>query len=293
MAERSWNPIRRADGTTRTDYDALLEGFPPSLRGSVRDWIADLFLIPGPYGGSISVPMLRRVERALKLDMRWYGERHDQTLSALTEMAFDDPDLGLDLLQFLLSQLSLAGGSSGDTLRIVTLLELLDEGASAWRVVLRGDRAELERRVDETTAEMVSAAMADSSRPSDFLRMAWREAWSPKPNASDSYHNSVRAVEAAICPLVLPANAKATLGLVITALRDKPSKFTVRLHPNNERGVLAFAEELDVLWKGQEDRHGNGDVTSPLTVSVPEAQDAVVLAAKVVHWLKSGAFSIA
>jgi hypothetical protein len=99
-------------------------------------------------------------------------------------------------------------------------------------------------------------------------------------------------VESAIIPIVSPKNERATLGSVIVDIRNKPDKFTVRLQPKPPLdGVIAFTDTLALLWTAQLDRHGTADESQPLTVSLQEAQDAVVLAAQLVHWLQNGGFA--
>ena len=48
---------------------------------------------------------------------------------------------------------------------------------------------------------------------------------------------------------------------------------------------------MELLWKGQIDRHGTDDASTPLSVSQAEAEAAVHLAVTLVQWFTSGAVS--
>jgi hypothetical protein len=104
----------------------------------------------------------------------------------------------------------------------------------------------------------------------------------------------VRAVEVAAIPIVIPNDSGATLGRVIPALRDAPSKWRVVLTPSRgSNPVETVAHMCELLWKSQWDRHGVADESVPLNVSLEEAQTAVHLAATLVQWFTSGAVTLA
>jgi hypothetical protein len=108
------------------------------------------------------------------------------------------------------------------------------------------------------------------------------------PNPSSAYRNGVRAVEAAAIPVVLPADTTATLGKMIKAMRDAPSKWEAALGGDRKDGVAAVVEMMDLLWKGQHDRHGFVEDDRPLEVSQEEAEFAVALAVTLVQLLTNG-----
>ena len=92
--------------------------------------------------------------------------------------------------------------------------------------------------------------------------------------------------------LGLSLNEVATLGTVIRDIRQKPDKWIMRLAPSQGDPVLTFAEELQMLWTAQLDRHGTDDESTPLNVTNEQAQDAVVRAASLVHLVQSGGFKL-
>ena len=129
-------------------------------------------------------------------------------------------------------------------------------------------------------------------RPADYLKGAWHKAWGRDPDPSGAYREAVRAVEAAYAPIVSPKNELATLGTIIRDIRNKPSKFSVRLQADEpEQNVGRLLSTLELLWKSQLDRHGSPDEEVPLNVSLEEAQDAVALATTLVHLAQQGGFT--
>ena len=112
------------------------------------------------------------------------------------------------------------------------------------------------------------------------------------PDASGAYREAVRAVEAAYAPIVSPKNERATLGTIIADIRNKPSKFSVRLKADEADGnVDRLVSTLELLWKSEFDRHGSPDESVPLNVSLEEAQDAVAVATTLVHLAQQGGFA--
>ena len=81
--------------------------------------------------------------------------------------------------------------------------------------------------------------MASGTRAAGYLTRAWEQAWGRNPNASDSYRDSVRAVEAATSPIVLPNDANATLGRVIGTIRANAHLYVCRVDPDQTKGTGA------------------------------------------------------
>jgi hypothetical protein len=52
--------------------------------------------------------------------------------------------------------------------------------------------------------------------------------------------------------------------------------------------VETVADMLDLVWKGQSDRHGSPDLTAPISVSQEQAEAAMHLAVTVVQWFTTG-----
>jgi len=146
----------------------------------------------------------------------------------------------------------------------------------------------LVRRVADETAAVV-AALSAQGRAGDHLGLAWRAAFRRHPDPSTSYRESIRAVEVAAIPVVSPNNTKATLGTVIADIRNDPTKWVVDLHGSSAtEQVEAVRGMLELLWKGQSDRHGTPDPNAPLSVSQEQAEAAIHLAIALVRWFGGG-----
>ena len=105
------------------------------------------------------------------------------------------------------------------------------------------------------------------------------------PDPSSAYREAIRAVEVVAGPVVKPGDSKATLGTIISALRDKPSKWTVDLEKASPEQVT---EMLAMLWQSQFDRHGTDDESVPLNVSQEQADAAVHIAIALTRMFAGG-----
>jgi hypothetical protein len=147
----------------------------------------------------------------------------------------------------------------------------------------------LARVVGAETQAAADALMTARGRPGQHLALAWRAIYGRPARAGEGYRECIRAVEAAAIPVVSPNNAKATLGSIIADLRNAPDKWKVALHgPIPDEQVLAVTAMLELLWKGQSDRHGSPDPAAPLSVSLEQAEAAVHLALPVVQFSTAG-----
>jgi hypothetical protein len=275
-----WRPLSRRDDPS---YGVLVEGVPPYLRTSLWTWATEHLTVTTLGGNSFaSREALERVERRLRFNLDWqYGAT--SALDRLEGIAFANPETFLDLVDMLL------GGVTHED-EAQALDTILAQGSSAWKVARFTGAYRLERRVDATIAAAAEAVMAATERPGRHLSAAWAAVYGREPEASKGYREAVRAVEAAAIPVVSPKNASATLGTVIADIRQAPANWALRLSPPADCPSIEWLlGMLGLLWKSQSDRHGTPDETAPLTVSLPEAQDAVHLAVTLVQWFTSGA----
>lgn len=173
--------------------------------------------------------------------------------------------------------------AGGDLLRD-NLAFALNVGGSAWRVAETADGTPcLERRVDATAEDAAKQEMAQGGNAARHLSLAWHKVYGRTLDASSAFREAVRAVEAAAKPVVLPNDPVATLGKMIRALRDKPSKWQSDLGT-----VEQVASMMDDLWTAQLDRHGTDDESVRLSVTPEEAEAAVHLAVLLVQWFRNG-----
>jgi hypothetical protein len=100
--------------------------------------------------------------------------------------------------------------------------------------------------------------------------------------------DTVRAVEAALRPVVSPRNGQATLGTLIRDLRSQSAVWELALvdKAGNPGSCLPLVDMMDQLWVGQRSRHGGGD--SSRDQFQEEAEAAVHLGVLLVQWATQG-----
>lgn len=163
----------------------------------------------------------------------------------------------------------------------------LQDAGSAFRVA--DNLRQLVERVDATvTAAVEQTAEAADPTAAELLRDAWRQVYGWYPDPTTAYRQAVRAVEQVACPLVLPRNPKATLGTVISHLRDAGQRWSFALVDKDDAcTVEPLVVMVERLWSGQVSRHGGGRNSRDQTQR--EAEAAVHLAVVLVQWLTAGA----
>ncbi|WP_300908961.1 hypothetical protein [Corynebacterium stationis] len=163
-----------------------------------------------------------------------------------------------------------------------TLARIFLDAGSVWTVSREGDS--LTRRVDSTAQEQIEALASPQDESSAELAEAWECAYGRAPNPSDVWDHSIKAIEAALWPIVLPQNRKATLGTIEKALQAKPSKWTFGLESNSIGGVETLHALLKLVWPNP-DRHGTGESRTP---SQDEAEAVLHTAITIVQWVRGG-----
>jgi hypothetical protein len=173
---------------------------------------------------------------------------------------------------------------------VARLNELLHDAGSAYEIEWEGS-VRLRRRLDPTVAANVDQAIAGAEPTAgELLRAARQHAYGLHPDPDAAYRDAVRAVEEIACPMMLPQNARATLGAVLAHLRDGGDKWRfVLVDKDGKDDVTPLVAMMDRLWTGQVSRHGGGPNSRAQTQA--EAEAAVHLAATLVQLLGSGSLS--
>ena len=186
-------------------------------------------------------------------------------------------------------------GESTSEILVEVMQTMLYEADSAFEIGLDSDgNYELQDRVDPVIKLSVQTAAPEGTRPSDHLKRAWSATYSQTKRPSESFRESVRAVESAAIPIMCPADRTATLGRMIGLLRSSPSSWrTVFRPPSDVSSVETLMLMMQLLWKSQLDRHGTDDDQVPITVSQEESEAALHLAANLVHIFTSGTIASA
>ncbi|MCU1392055.1 MAG: hypothetical protein JWM34_483 [Ilumatobacteraceae bacterium] len=248
---------------------------------SARDWVRGFIHDSHGYPAAAA---LRIAEQYLRVHFTWVDKGFKGTTAAnqLLDL-LAHPKYGPDVLDHFLGTCY-----NGDR-RIDQLRTILEASASAYTVGLDEDgKTCLEHRVDETAEVAARTEMSQSGKASTYLSSGWHHTYGLSPNPSAAYHDAIRAVEAAARPVVTPKDTLATLGKMITALRDGSPKWTTSIGD-----IDGVRQMMQTLWQAQHDRHGTDDVSKPVTVSQSEAEAAIQLAVTLVQWFRSGAVRLA
>jgi hypothetical protein len=285
-----WRPLSVRESGEYADYDTLHPGVPRWLRSSLWSWVTGQLRFKEDF---------LRIERTFRTELWATRSGRDGALAELQEQVSHDQELFLDVVDFLLSGFDPQRHAidetgfyepSQDVQDVLALTRMLSEAGSLWKVAAISDRHfGLVRRMPQEVEAAAEQVMGKGDKAAQHLRLAWHAVYGRQPDPSKGYREAIKAVEAAAIPVVCPANPRATLGRVINDLRAKPSKWVVDLkHPTPDRQVETVADMLDLIWKGQSDRHGDPDPAAPISVSQEQAEAAVHLAVTVVQWFTMG-----
>lgn len=198
-------------------------------------------------------------------------------LADLVRRCRNDDEFALDVLDYTLYHIrNLGEDIASPASRALPLARVLILGGSAWGVDQVADQEgrsfRLARRAVGPVPDAV-AALSPATRAHAHLVQAWNRSTGRNPDPSGAYREAVRAVEAAAKPVVLPKNDRATLGTMIVALRDKPTKWRTRIGEVDD-----VRRQMELLWTNQLDRHGTDDESVPLQVTQEQAELAVHIA---------------
>lgn len=246
-------------------------------------WVQPSFAVGEDFGGvHFRQEELYQLQIDLKLSLPW-GSGASQAYEALWQQFESDPELFLTVIDWCLHRCSFQ--------RARDLERILNDGSSAYKVSATADSVwELQDRVSPTIALSALESATPGSAAEHHLSLAWSHTYGQHKNPGASYGESIKAVECVAIPVVIPNNPVGTLGQVIAAMAEKPSKWETSLKP--PPGVDAIENiigMLRLLWRSQKDRHGVPDPARPVVISQPEAEAAVHLAATLVHWFDSRA----
>ncbi|MGC4769243.1 hypothetical protein ACLQ25_09715 [Micromonospora sp. DT44] len=224
----------------------------------------------------IDTNMIRRVALAVRLPLRTEIQPLDLRNTFL-QSCRSAGDRYLDVLDAILH---LARADSA------ALAKILSEGGSVWRV--REDGKALERRVDPVSTDAFGQATAVEDLASAELRQAWSRAFGRDSDASDAWDHAIKAVEAILAPLIVPAQDKPQVGHVLGQLRSQGERWRLVVPgPGEDHSVGPLITMLQTIWPNP-DRHAAGN---PRTPSMAEAQAVLHLAVTIVQWARSGAIA--
>ena len=263
----------RKDASSLEEFYLLREGVPDGLLNSLLGFLYRHFVDHGRLRTSRSEHLARRVDRHLPLHaddlMEEFEQDHDLLWDAVDHvLMYPLPALQSGLKAATEMSLYLADARS--------VYDIAEHGSGTYRLRYR-QSPELTALLDEVTR--------GPSRASDHLRNAWSLAFDRDGDPTSACVEATKAVEAAAKDVILPTDAKATMGKMIAALDDNPAKWQTDFDPEEFLDIRTVSAMMQLIWKGHL-RHGDPD--DPLSVPPPRAEMIVHTAAVLVQWLLSG-----
>lgn len=231
---------------------------------SVHEWIEKGLYRP-PYG-ILDQSRLRKIERLLFSSSFEDKNEDEELVRRLLATLKNNPEIAFDVLDALLF---LGHDPEG-------LDEILWDLDHEYTVHSDGNKLVL--RVDDTAWAAYATAVNEGDEAAKHLELAWEKQYSRKDNNPDgAWEESTKAVEALLKPIVSPSDARATLGKMIGALRDKPEKWETSI----PGGIPAFVNALNIV-KYNPGRHGGAGAVATLGQSVIVLHQAIAI----VNWLR-------
>ena len=254
------------------------EGVPDFLVPSLLNWTLAHFLRNLSGKRTTDQQMILRLERRAR---RALPPASKTDLQALAREFRDDDNLLLDAIDFALSQKNYYDFGNNNPEELDGILE---EAGSAYCVGTdEDDNFELQFRQTEQITELLHSEVDQPDRATDHLHRAWSKCFRRDADPNDAYGEAVKAIEVAAKSVVTPDDPLATLGKMISAIRDEPGKWET--DSEYDGGVQTILAMMNMAWKGQL-RHG--DENAPLEVSQEAAEMTVQTAVLLVSWFRSG-----
>lgn len=268
-----WQPLSVREG--RKGPSQLHDGVPDHLRQPIQYWLEGVFGYRSP--GGMAVSGMLRVATATGIPVaRTFND--PDVLKSIFAACDEDKDLYLDVIDAILN---LGQASPGE---VWSLRDTLQTGRSIFTV--SGNGKSLQRRTDPTAEAALSEALAGRDASAEELSEAWEKAYGRDPDPSDAWDHAIKAVEAALVPIVCPRQDKPQLGHVLGQLSRQGDQWELALPGGDgSHSVEPLVKMLQLLWPNP-DRHGSSSERRSPTSE--EAEALVHLAVAIVQWGRKG-----
>ena len=201
-------------GTSAADRESLHEGVPPWM--ATRRWIWVVAAVKHfPRDSANRLHFVAQYDELRPLVKPLAPHMHGALLGTALRRRKDN-DLTLSVADFLVAKLSFTSHEVWNE----DLEELLSNAGSVWRLGRRLGAAGLERRVPKAVQAASDAVMSSTSASGKLLSDAWHAVFGMSPDPEKAYSKAIKAVEEAAKPLVSPKDSVATLGKMVSAMRD-------------------------------------------------------------------------
>lgn len=275
----AWRPLRDREDVDSSYHTELFDvPFGPTQK-ALDEWIADAIDLASEFRLVERVNVLASDE---VVDPRGGRAAETDVLHVV--------DLVFHVIQLWMKEISTDRQATDHYQPYVSALmqrlgRVLRDGRSVYQVgELPNGTYGLVRRVDEASARRAEYVMGADAIAVAHLRRAWQLMYQRNPEPGQALNEAVLALESSGRSIITPTDREATLGKMITALRDKPEKWSVAVGTTEQ-----VCDRLSAIWSRQP-RHG-GDEENPVAPATPElAEAAVHEAVTLVHWFRSGLF---
>lgn len=267
--------------------EALYDGIKPWMANSVRSWLESIIAPKIQLRTHYKDSLIHDIELQARINL---GNQPDgfKLYGALVSLFNSNEDYALDIVQATVELTTIVDkylydDKSIHKTKIDSLNSLLVKGGSKWHVVIDGDKARLEARVNQTTEAAYNKIEQGNTDAAELLKTAWIYCFGRSPNPSESYTYAVKAVEAASWKLVTPKNTSSTLGTIIKDFLTQAAagKFDTIFNDKKENtSIDAIVKLMARLWEGHSDRHATGNYIEPTQA---EAEAAVHMAIVLCH----------
>ena len=275
MNNDNWEPlsVRRNQRQPFTPVD----GVPDFLWQYAMRWIENALNDDTSIVCGLSIDL--RLERAGNY-LEYQGASY--AIRACLEETGHDQYTALDVIDWLL------GHGFGHA---QPLEHILKSAGHVLRVSPDGSR--LVERIEPALWDEYEQVTQPDDKASQYMQEAWIFAFGRDPNLSDAWGKAIKAIETLLKPIVSPSDNKATLGKMISVLRQSPDKWECKLpdreykakgETNVKPGIEVFIDALATIGY-QPDRHGSDQ---PQDVDEATARSVLFLATTVVGWLRDG-----
>jgi hypothetical protein len=251
---------------------------PANLLPSIQGWIEDRLWIASPYETQFDWEQLRAIERSIGVYVPFDPSSADAAIADVRARVEVSEEFAVRLLAILLARVNAGSPAANE------LAEIFEAPGSKWEVVTgENGPSGITLRHTGPVPDVVQRIMPFSNPASAYLQKAFEKLNRPDPDLVGAYSESIKAVEAAARPVVIPDDPLATLGKIISAMRDKPSKWAVVLGEETVEDVVRRAE---IVWQSPHERHGSDDPGPAVTLE--QAQAAFDLALGLTDYFARG-----
>jgi len=226
-----------------------------------------------------NVELLLYMERVTRATFVTGG--NSGAVNTLYTYLFQHPRVLWHVIDEILGQIRKLSGYDADA-HVAELASILLEAGAPYAVERQGGQHYLRRRVPAAVETITKKTQDSVEQSSELLQSAFKKTYGRQPDFSQAYGLCIKAVEMAAIPALIPNDTIGTLGKAIGHLRCHKDEWALVFHDSGTQGVDVVLGMLELLWKGQSDRHGGSP--PPTSITREEAEAALQLASTLVYW---------